>query len=61
MALCKKFEEMYEYGKLLREKKVVLWQGKFIKAARKIVEVKIAKQGKSFCKFKQIWSKSIEI
>lgn len=53
MALCKKFGEIYEYGKLLR-KKVVLWQGKFIKGAVKIVEVKIAKQGKSFYKFKQI-------
>ena len=36
------------------EKKVVLWQGKFIKAAVKIFEVKIAKQSKSFYKFKQI-------
>ncbi|WP_459877627.1 hypothetical protein [Campylobacter concisus] len=54
MALCKKFDEIYEYGKLLREKKALLWQGKFIKGAVKIVEVKIAKQGKSFCKFKQI-------
>ena len=54
MALCKKFDEIYEYGKLLREKKALLWQGKFIKGAVKIVEVKIAKQDKSFCKFKQI-------
>jgi len=54
MALCKKFDEIYECGKLLREKREVLWQGKFIKAAVKIFEVKIAKQGKSFCKFKQI-------
>ena len=47
MALCKKFGEIYEYGKLLR-KKVVLWQGKFIKGAVKIVEVKIAKQARVF-------------
>ncbi|WP_181000214.1 hypothetical protein [Campylobacter concisus] len=54
MALCKKFDEIHEYGKLLREKRAVLWQDKFIKGAVKIVEVKIAKQGKSFYKFKQI-------
>ena len=54
MALCKKFYEIYEYDKLLREKRAVLWQGKFIKDAVKIVEVKIAKQDNSFCKFKQI-------
>lgn len=54
MALYKKFGEIYEYDKPLREKKAVLWQGKFIKGARKIVEVKIAKQDKSFYKFKQI-------
>ena len=50
MALYKKFDEIYD----AKIKKAVLWQGKFIKAARKIVEVKIAKQGKSFYKFKQI-------
>ena len=36
-------------------------QANLSKLPRKIVEVKIAKQDKSFYKFKQIWSKSIEI
>ena len=61
MALCKKFDEIYEYGKLLREKGDALTRQIYIKAAPKNRCNKIAKQGKSFYKFKQIWSKSIEI
>ncbi|WP_223232104.1 hypothetical protein [Campylobacter concisus] len=52
--LCVRNLARYTNTANFSEKKVVLWQGKFIKGAVKIVEVKIAKQGKSFYKFKQI-------
>ena len=61
MALCKKFGEIYEYGKLLREKGGALTRQIYIKAAPKNRYTKIVKQNKSFYKFKQIWSKSIKI
>ena len=54
MALCKKFREIYEYGKLLREKGGALTRQIYIKAAPKNRCNKILKQGKSFYKFKQI-------
>lgn len=54
MALCKKFGEIYEYGKLIREKSGALTRQIYIKAAPKNRCNKIVKQDKSFYKFKQI-------
>ena len=54
MALCKKFDEIYEYGKPFREKSGALARQIYIKAAPKNRCNKIAKHGKSFYKFKQI-------
>ena len=47
MALCKKFDEIYEYGKLLREKGGALTRQIF-KGAVKIVEVKKPKKARVF-------------
>ena len=40
MALCKKFYEIYEYGKLLREKRSYFGKANLSKVPRKIVAVK---------------------
>jgi len=53
MALCKKFDEIYEYGKLLIEKGGALTRQIFQRCCENRCN-KIVKQGKSFCKFKQI-------
>jgi len=53
MALCKKFDEIYEYGKLLREKGGALARQIYQSYSKNSCS-KIAKQGKSFYKFRQI-------
>ncbi|QPH91006.1 hypothetical protein [Campylobacter concisus] len=53
MALCKKFGEIYEYGKLLREKGGALVRQIYQKCCENRY-TKIVKQNRSFYKFKQI-------